>query len=361
MKKILLINNGLGGGGTERTSTNLANYFSDLGYSVFLLALYKSNHFYSLNHTVIFKEPAFSRDKFNRQIYLMKLLIYIRQNLKSFKPDTVLSFNEWTNPFVLLASFGLDIPIYVSDRMSPNAKLPFVTFFLQKMLYGKAKGIIAQTEYAKQIIAKKTASGKIVVIPNPLNAIPKISCEEKNRIITVGRLERVKGHKFLIQAFSNVKDKSWELSIVGDGSERSNLETLASCLGIRDRVLFHGHLNDFSLQLSESKIFVLPSLNEGFPNSLIEAMSVPLACVCSYYNEGVGEIINGSNGIIVEKGNVDELTNALDLLIQNRNLRSRLSSNAYKVHEIFKFENIAAQYLRVIGQHLNKQNNCYSN
>lgn len=95
----------------------------------------------------------------------------------------------------------------------------------------------------------------------------------------MGRLEKVKGHEYLIKAFAKIEDQDWELSIVGDGSERPYLENLTKVLNIDNKVIFHGHLRDFRKQLSEAKIFVLPSLSEGFPNALIEAMSLPLPCI----------------------------------------------------------------------------------
>lgn len=348
-KHILIINNGLAGGGIERASVSLANFFQLNGYEVTVLALYRSEKFFKLNDDIFFIEPFFSRNKVNRYIYLFRMIMFTRKNVKAIKPDTILSFGEWTNPYVVLSLLGLNFPLFLSDRMSPLAKLPPLSEFLRKKLYCKATGIISQSNFAKSILQQKTNSNNVHVVYNPVNAIERIECIPKNRIVTVGRLEEVKGHKYLIQAFAKIKYKDWELSIVGDGALKNELIELVESLHIKNRVIFHGQLNDFRLQLSEAQIFVLPSLKEGFPNSLIEAMSIPLACISSDTFNGHNEILEHSvNGLLVKPGDVDQLAVSINQLIEDVNLRISLKENAYKIRIELNFEKIAKQYLDII-------------
>ena len=131
------------------------------------------------------------------------MIKYIQKSVAKIKPDTILAFGEWTNPFVLLALKGTRFPVYVSDRMNPLAKLPLLSEFLRKTLYKRAAGIIAQSNFAKTVLREKTKAKNIHVIYNPVNVIEKTDCEVKDRIVTVGRLEEVKGHRYLIEAFAN--------------------------------------------------------------------------------------------------------------------------------------------------------------
>jgi len=348
-KKILIINNGLAGGGIEKASTSFANYLAEQQFEVFVLAVYKSEPFFQLDSGITFIEPTFTRNSFNKHLYIFKLLAYIRKNVDKINPDTVLSYGEWINPYVLLA-INLDkYPVYVSDRMNPLAKLPFLSAALKKNLYKKASGIIAQTNFAKQILFEKTKSKNIKVIPNPLTPIEGTYIEKKNIIISVGRLSSEKGHKYLIESFSKINNVDWKLSIVGDGNERASLEKLSHKLEVEDRIIFHGHLKDFSKLMYESKIFVLPSLKEGFPNALIEAMSVPLPCITTNFFEGENEIIDhGINGLVISPGSIEELTEALNLLINDSDLREKIAINAFKVRENYKFEKIAKKYMNFI-------------
>ncbi len=348
-KHILFINNGLAGGGIERASVSLANHFYKKGYKVSVLALYQSERFFTLENGIFFLEPNFSRVGTSKILYLLKMVRYIRKSVFEINPTTTLAFGEWTNPFVLLALRGTRYPVYVTDRMNPLAKLPILSEFLRKKLYKYSAGIIAQSNFAKSVLQEKTKAKNIHVIYNPVNVIRKIDAVAKNRIVTVGRLEEVKGHKYLIEAFAKIKDKNWELSIVGDGSLRNDLENLAKSLGVVDKIIFHGHLTDFRLQMSEAQVFVLPSLKEGFPNALIEAMSVPLACIASDTFGGHHEIIeDGVNGLLVEPGNVYELTRALETLVENRQLREKFKIHAYEIRNKLHFDTIADQYLKVI-------------
>jgi glycosyltransferase involved in cell wall biosynthesis len=90
-------------------------------------------------------------------------------------------------------------------------------------------------------------------------------------------------------------------------------------------------------------------LKEGFPNALLEAMSVPLPCITTDFFHGKNEIIeNGINGLIVKPADVKELTDALELLIRDESLRDKLAKNAIKVREVYNFNNIANQYLNFI-------------
>jgi GalNAc-alpha-(1->4)-GalNAc-alpha-(1->3)-diNAcBac-PP-undecaprenol alpha-1,4-N-acetyl-D-galactosaminyltransferase len=349
-KKILIINNGLAGGGIERASTSLANHFFDFGYTVCVLALYKEKVVFQLQDGISFIEPDFSRQKNGRFAYIIKMINFARRETIKFNPDTILAFGEWTNPYVLISLTGLKYPVFVSDRMNPLAKLPLVSEILKKITYRKANGIIAQTNFAKRVLEKKTGSKRIFVINNPVNLIPPTIDIQENQILTVGRLSIEKGHKFLIDAFSKIhRIKDWKLVLVGDGPERENLEQLAKNLGIGDRVEFLGHLKNFSKPLTQASIFVLPSLKEGFPNALIEAMAMGKACISSDFFEGENEIVEeGINGLLFKPGNVDELHLALLKLIDNPDLRTRIGIKASEIAVKLAFPKIANDYLNVI-------------
>ncbi len=153
----------------------------------------------------------------------------------------------------------------------------------------------------------------------------------------------------LIRAFARISSNDWTLHVIGDGPELSNLEIESLNLGISQRVKFYGFKKDFSKVLGESDIFVLPSFYEGFPNALIEAMSVPVACVSSDCIAGPSDIIKeGINGLLVQPNNVEQLAFRLNRLIENPELRRRLATEAYKVRETYAFAKIAQQYLDFI-------------
>jgi GalNAc-alpha-(1->4)-GalNAc-alpha-(1->3)-diNAcBac-PP-undecaprenol alpha-1,4-N-acetyl-D-galactosaminyltransferase len=350
IKSICFVASGLMGGGTERDMSGLANYYCSRGIKVAILLLFKLDRFYSIDDRIEIYEPDLKRKNMNKYVYALRLIPYIRKILQKTNSDVIFSFGEWFNPFVILATRGLKYPLFVCDRMSPTLKFGLILDNAKKILYKRANGIIAQTNYAADIIRKRTNAGNVAVIPNPLNLMSYSKCEKKNYIVTLGRLSKEKGQKYLIQAFAKINIPDWSLHIVGDGPLRRELEDVAKNLGIEKKVIFHGHRKDFTAIFSESKIFALPSLSEGYPNALIEAMSVPLACISSDCPGGPRDIIsNGENGLLVEPRNVAALAGALNELIENETLRNKLSDNAYKIRERLEYEKIAGRYLAFLS------------
>lgn len=346
MSKILIVNNGLASGGIERASTSMANYFASAGHEVVILALYQSNHFFDLHHSIKFIEPDFPSGS---KTYMLKMMAYARKNVIKIMPDTILAYGEWTNCFVGLALTGIKVSVFYTDRMRPNGHLPFVHRVLRRIYYPRAKGIIAQSEFAKRIISERTKATRIKVIYNPVNALDRVECEKKNIIVCVGRFTKEKGHAILIDAIAQMKHKDWKLSLVGDGLLRGELEAQVKRLGFQERVIFHGSMKDFRKELSEASIFVMPSLREGFPNALIEAMSVPLPCIATRCTEAMDEVVNdGENAILVPSNDSSALAIAIDNLIDNPEYQDRLALNAYLVRKRLDFAKIANEHLNYI-------------
>ena len=344
----MIVTRGLTAGGMEKTSVNLAEYFNSMKCKVIYFTLFKNPHFFKLDDKIEIIESSIDRENHNKYVYAFKLIPQIRKAIKDYNVDIVLGIGEYFNPFTIVSTFGLGCKVFVSDRLSPTIKLGIVDIF-KKIAYPFANGAISQTQFAAKKLIESTRLKNIKVIPNPLKPVKRMDIAVKKQIITVGRLNPEKGHKILMESFAKIENKDWILTLVGDGIERNKLEELAIKLGISERVNFAGELVDFSRELSESQIFVLPSLSEGFPNALIEAMSVPLACISSDCVAGPSDIIeHGVNGILVKPNNIDELTLKIDELINNEELRIKLKNNAFQIIEDLEFNLIANRYLEFI-------------
>lgn len=346
---IILVGSGLGPGGTERALSMLANKFDTIGIDVTILLAFKTTVFYDINPSIKILMPSNSKRRTLYFWHVIKTVFFLRKQIRNSRSKLILSLNDWINPIVILASFFLDKRVIISDRTSPTRNLGVRNRLLKKILYPFANGAIAQTERARKYLEEFLASNKVITIPNPVNAITHNSVTKKNIIITVGRLAIEKGHLTLIKAFANLASNDWQLVIIGDGPEKSNLLESAIRLGISSRVHFMGHLKDFGGYLSESEIFVLPSIYEGFPNALLEAMSVPLACISSDCIAGPREIIqHEKNGLLVKPGDVTELQEAIERLIENPQMRATLANEAYKVRDRYDFDTIADEYIKFI-------------
>ncbi len=346
--KILVINNGFKIGGIELASCSFANYCFEVGFDVAILALYQSSHEVFVNKSIKIFEPSYNTE--NRYLNILRVIPYIRNTVKSIKPDVIVAHNEWTNGVVFAALYGMDIPIFLQDHMNPNANLPYIHLKLNKWAYPRATGVIALTDYAKQVMKAKYKLKNIISLPNPIRELQVKSGIEENRILSVGRTSREKGQKYLIEAFLKCNAPGWKLDIVGGGSEFDNLKAMSKG---NSNIIFYGWQKDITPYLAKAKIFVLPSLTENYPLALIEAMSVGKACISTNCLAGDDVIIhNGINGLIVDKGNSEALAEAMIKMMQDEQLRKRLGTKAIEIKdELSKFR-IYTQYIKFISQNL---------
>ncbi|MFK7681597.1 glycosyltransferase family 4 protein (plasmid) [Priestia megaterium] len=151
----------------------------------------------------------------------------------------------------------------------------------------------------------------------------------KLTITCVARLGPRKGHNHLFEALSHIKKYTTniEVLIVGDGQMRETLEKQKKSLGL-SMVKFLGSRDDVPLILSKTDIFVLPTINDSLPLSIIEAMHSGTAVISTNCG-GIPELIkNNKTGIILEPGNSEQLAHALKFLITNKEARNKMSTNA---------------------------------
>ena len=188
---------------------------------------------------------------------------------------------------------------------------------------------VCRSDYEKAITAKVASPSKTSIVYNGIE-IDKFS-EPLNKEISrkifevsptdfifgnVGRLHEQKGHKYLLQTFAKVADHA-RLMIVGDGELRDELLLLADELQISDRITFLGARSDIYEFLSAIDVFVMPSLWEGQPIALLEALAMGKPCIVSDV-DGVPEIItNGVNGYLVKPKDIAGLTQVMNKAINN--------------------------------------------
>jgi glycosyltransferase involved in cell wall biosynthesis len=335
-KKICLVIPSLQLGGMERVMSELANYFSTQNKYEVHLILYglKRDIFYKISNNIIIHKPKFEFDNSKRTWYTLKTLWFLRKKVKKIHPDTVLSFGELWNNFVLLAMLGSLVPVYVSDRCQPNKSLGRIHDFLRSWLYPKSSGIICQTEMAKKIILKSFHHENICVIGNPIRQIVS-NCEviKENIVLSVGRLIQTKHFDELIQMFSEIYNPEWKLVIVGDDAlkqkNKEQLEQLINNLGMAERIILAGKRNDVDLFFNKAKIFAFTSSSEGFPNVIGEAMSAGLPVVAYNCVSGPSDLIeHNRTGYLISLHDQVDFKNKLKNLMDNEELRERFGINA---------------------------------
>jgi glycosyltransferase involved in cell wall biosynthesis len=176
---------------------------------------------------------------------------------------------------------------------------------------------------------------------------------KRSVIGAVGRLAPEKGHRYLLRAAARVLPDNPDalFVMVGDGPERRHLEAEARALGIQSAVCFLGVRKDIPELLSSLDVLAMPSLSEGMPMALLEAMASGKAVVASKIGAIPHVIQNRLNGILVTPGDVTGLAAALRDLLKNRELRMALGRQArHTVESQFSATSMAKQYLHVYRQ-----------
>ncbi len=153
-------------------------------------------------------------------------------------------------------------------------------------------------------------------------------------VLTVARLDRLKGLRYLIEAAVHVPQAVFV--VAGEGSERADLEARARAAGVADRVVFLGHRDDIPQLLAACDVFVLPTLNEGLGLSVLEAMASGKPVVATRIG-GIPEAVeDGVSGLLVAPRDASALAGAIRSLLRDRALANRLAA-AGRVRVVERF------------------------
>jgi glycosyltransferase involved in cell wall biosynthesis len=267
----------------------------------------------------------------------------LRRAIASRKSDAVVSFLDTTNVLTLLATRGLGVPVLVSERIDPQfEEIGKAWSLLRRITYPWADRVVVQTRGAASRFPWLRRPPAIV--PNPVAAPLERAFTDPPgppRIVAMGRLARQKGFDLLLRAVARLPDRHARAEVVlaGEGPEEPALRRLAGALGLAERVRFPGNVGNPATLHRSATVFVLSSRYEGFPNVLLEAMAEGVACIATDCPSGPGEIVEDDrNGLLVPPEDPAALTAAIERLLDDPALRSRLGLEGRKVRERYSIE-----------------------
>lgn len=340
-------------GGMESASVNLANALNSANQEVVFVSFFKQEHFFKLNAGILLIEPA---DFNNHKLSFLKTIFWLRKTIKKVNPKQVIVFNKLYSAITCLSLIFLNFKVFISERSSPLYQWPKHQELLISLIFTILKpfGVISQTNIAKSYQEKFYGEKvKIEVIPNairPVIVYPEIT--RKKVVLAVGRFnDYLKGFDRLLLSFANTSFQDWQLHFAGGSSmEDAQLEKIIIENKLENRVKFLGKVKDLDMVFAEASIFVIPSRSEGFPNALCEAMAAGLACISYDFIAGPKDIIvDRENGVLVDNGNIAQLSFELQQLMSNEYERIRLGRNAIQSAERFSNSNISQRIIAFLN------------
>ena len=336
---ILFVNSSMKLGGAEGVSVTLIKGWVKAGHRVRIVTLGKAEkQAYRLPEDVQIRSLGQGASIWST----FKKLLRLREQIKDFKADYVISFQYKVNVLTLLAAIVLPIPIIVAEHNNPaNESVTPLWKNLRAIFYKRAHRVIALTQRGLNYFPEEIRQ-RGCVIENPLaeefmQEVQKPKSQRPmKRVIAMGKLSRQKGFDLLLRAFAKSIDRKpdWRLVIFGEGSEGPQLERLISELKLQDKVELKGVTSSPREELLNSDLFVLSSRWEGFPCVLAEAMACQLPVIAFDCPTGPAELVeHGRNGLLVRNGNVSALAQAMSSLMGDEDKRRALSLAAVSVRE----------------------------
>lgn len=285
-----------GYGGAQRVTINLANTLADHGYDVDYVAGTLDGEFASeIGDDVRMVDLDVSRIPV---VGIAAAVPHLQSYLNETRPEVLFASRTHTSIPAIAAAATADVDVHVAPTVhcvhSHSSGLKdTLTKRLAARAWTAADGVIAVSDGVASDIAMSTAIDErdITVLNNPID-IERIqsqaeepvdhewfAADDIRTIVSVGRLEPQKDRRTLLKAFERVHgdDPDTRLIVVGKGSQRERLESLARSLGIEANVCFAGFVENPYAYMRQATVFVLSSKLEGLPTVLIEA----LACGCS--------------------------------------------------------------------------------
>lgn len=261
---------------------------------------------------------------------------------------------EFKLPYIISLR-GSDVPGY-SERFVGLYR--WVTPTILK-IWKDAAFVIANSQGLKDLALKSNPQKEIGVIYNGIDTKEFFPAGEKRdkdkfTIICVSRVTPRKGIRFLVQAFKLLSGRYEQVRMViaGDGNEKKSLEDLVMSLGLKERVEFLGvvpHENVLE-HYQRADIFVLPSLNEGMSNVMLEALATGLPVVATDTGGTKELLTDGLNGLVVRMRDADDLAEKIEKLILNPELKNSMSQESRKLAEKLSWDIVARQYIDLYGK-----------
>lgn len=353
-------------GGAENLVIKLANYLSNKKYEVSIVTITKGKHRYELlNNNIKFIQLNYSRTFYS--------FFNILKIIKSKKNVVIFSVIRHLNILILFANlilllkkkiFIIEVSL-LKNHLKYNKKYFyfFIFSFLTYISYPFANKIIAPSATSANILKKNfLLKNKIIHIYNPVDInkivelsdtklVPKILEQNKHNkiILSIGRLTWEKDYETLINSFIQVEKKinNVILIILGNGKEKKDIINLINKNKLQDKIFLLGNVSNPYVYLKHCDLYILSSISELFPTSLIESLIFKSSIISTDCEYGPSEILEkGKWGTLVPVKNIKLMAENIIKLISNNTPNN--NKNLIRAYD-FDLEISMISYIKLIG------------
>ena len=294
--KIVFMIPSLVAGGAERVFAFVSQNLDQNNFSARLLVMGKSERTtYTVN-----KVPVTYLEK-DRVLHAIPDLFRF---LKTHRPDIVISSVGHLN--MVSGAMAMVFPSIRFIIRPTNIGSTEAAGWWRKKIFSQAHAVICQSQDMAENFKKRygISHDKITIIGNPVTNAEEIKLPEHidqtRKLITVGRLNQIKGHARVLKVLAQL-DKDFHYTIIGDGPERENLLALIDELNLKTKITHIPYTNKVNDYLVQNDLFLQGSFSEGFPNAVLESCTMGTPALAFDVPGGTNEIIEyGINGFLVD-------------------------------------------------------------
>ncbi|MGE7693582.1 glycosyltransferase [Lysinibacillus sp. NPDC094177] len=351
-KRVLIVVPTLGIGGGEKLAIDIVLNLDVQKYEVLLLSLFPKM---GTEFESIIKKNNINIQFLNKKLgFDPKVILAFANVVRKYKPHTIHTHLNVV-PYVLPATilYGIKNRFHTVHSVASMESTGFLKKIMKITYRFFSFTPVAICDVVKTTICEEydLPDEKVPCIYNGVNTEIYKKLERKQNtnyinFITTGRMQHVKNHNLMINAFSDVAKKydNVMLTILGDGELRLDIEKQIKELGLEEKVILKGVVSNVAEELNKADVYIMTSNYEGLPLSVLEAMASGLPIVTTKAGGVIDIVKQNQNGLLVDVGNREQLTKEMSKLVEDVMLRQRFGEVSFNMSKQYDIQKCVEKY-----------------